>query len=78
MKNINDGLLNTSQYLAKQLKLLRKEQGLTQKQLAKLLNVSLYSIKKLEKGEIPKKLSVNILMDIHYNFGITPSQMLNL
>lgn len=57
------------------LKWLREKHGLTQRQMAKRLNTSLYTISKLEKGELPPRLSVEFLMTIYDVFGVHPKRL---
>ena len=54
---------------------LRQANHLTQKQMAKLLEISLYSLRRIESGTVPPKLDVDILFKIHETFGILPSRL---
>ena len=54
------------------IKLLRQKASLTQSQMAELLNISIYNLKKLESGAIPKRLSVEVVFKIMYIFKINP------
>lgn len=52
------------------LRFLRKKHGLTQKQLAKLLNVSTYCIQKAEQGIFADSLYVDTLWNICRQFHL--------
>ncbi len=61
---------------SKRLTLLRKQNGLTQKEMTKILEISVSTLSKIEKGELPPRLSVEILFQIHDHFGIPPHKQL--
>lgn len=71
-------LQEITERLAKNIKSLRIENGLTQKQMAKRLNISVYCLRKTEKAELPKTLTHKTLIDICEIFGKTPSEMLEM
>ena len=75
---IKEYLKETAERLAKNIKSLRTENGLTQKQMAKKLNISVYCLRKMEKAELPKTLTHKTLIDICEIFGKTPSEMLEM
>ena len=52
---------------------LRKKNGLAKKDMAKLLGIGVGSLTKIEKGELPQRLSANIIYRIYKEFGIKPS-----
>lgn len=52
---------------------LRKHYGISKKKMAELLWIGIWSLNKIEKGEIPTRLSVEILFDIHKCFGACPA-----
>ncbi|MFR1435656.1 MAG: helix-turn-helix domain-containing protein [Acutalibacteraceae bacterium] len=54
---------------------LRKSYGYTQKQMADRLDISLYQLRLLEKGVLPKNLSTAILFRIHDVFAIHPKDL---
>ena len=58
------------------IKRIRKQFHLTQKQFANKLGVSLYVVRKLEHNIIPPQLTVGILYSIYENFDVSPSKML--
>lgn len=55
-------------------KWLRKHYGLSKKRMAELLKISIKTLNKIENGELPPKLSSNILLNIYYYFGIRPNE----
>lgn len=54
---------------------LRKHNGLSKKEMAKKLNISIKTLNKIENGELPEKLSVEIVFDLYEHFGITPKTL---
>ena len=51
---------------------LRKVNNLSLKEMSEILNISTYSIKKIEKGLLPSRLKVSVLFKIQKYFGISP------
>ncbi len=51
---------------------LRKRHGLTKKEMAKTLGISVGTLNKIEKGELPPRMSVEIVFNIYQHFGIHP------
>ncbi len=62
--------------LCDNIRLLRERAGLSQREMAKRLGVSIRSISMLEKGSVPKRLSCEILFKLHLKFGINPTDLL--
>lgn len=56
---------------------LRIERKLTQVQMAEILDISVRSLRMLEKGVTPKRLSCKIIFDIFDEFGENPKDMFN-
>ena len=54
--------------LCKNIYFLRKKNGLTQREMAERLNISLYSLRMIERGIIPKNLSCEILYYLQLHF----------
>ena len=52
---------------------LRKSRGLTQQQMAQLLHISVGYVRRLERGEVPPRLTVEILQYVYISFGISPA-----
>ena len=50
---------------------LRKKNGLTQKQMAKIMGTSVYSIRLLEHGVMPEQLPYTVLYPLHEYFGVS-------
>ena len=72
MKNNNEAW----EFLTHNIIWLRKQLGYSRKKMAEVLEIGTGSLAKLEQGEIPPRLSANILFVIHYRFGIRPSDLL--
>lgn len=56
-------------------KWLREHHHLTKKQMAKILDISISSLNKLESGTIPPRLGIKIIINIYNNFGIYSEDM---
>lgn len=69
-KNIKDERNNFINNIA----YLRKKNGLSKKEMANVLNISVYVLNKIEKGELPKKLSVEIVFNLQKYFKISPEK----
>lgn len=54
----------------KNVKLLREREGLTKKEMAKICGIGIASLEKLERGIMPKRLSVGILFALAQYCGI--------
>lgn len=59
------------------IKWLRRQHGLTRKQMAEILKIGIWSMDKLEKGEIPPQLSIDVFFAVQKYFGISPSAQLS-
>ena len=55
---------------------LRKKYGLSKKKMAELLGIGLWSLNRLERGEIPPRMTIDILFAVQKHFGISPSAQL--
>ena len=64
-----------AKHFCENVKELRKANGLSQKEMAQKLDISVNSLSMLEKGTIPPRLSVAIVIKIHKIFGVKPAQM---
>ena len=51
---------------------LRKKHNLSKTRMCNILKTSIHSLNKIEKGIIPKKLSLEVVFRIENHFGITP------
>ncbi len=56
---------------------LRKINNLSLKRMSEILNVSVYSLKNIEKGILPPKLKVDILFKVQSYFRISPQIILD-
>lgn len=59
--------------IAENIKWIRNKNNLTLDEMAKILETSTYSLKKLERGILPKRLGADILFKIQSYFNI-PAQ----
>ncbi len=55
--------------------ILRRTNNLSQKEMAKKLNIGVHTLNKIENGELPKRLGVKTLFLIEKHFNI-PASML--
>lgn len=55
-------------------KWLRHRHGLSKKRMAELLGIGLWSLNKIENGEMPPKLDIGIIVQIKNHFGIYPKE----
>ena len=62
--------------LAHNLLWLRKKYSYSQKTMAQLLGIGVGSLRKLEHGVIPPRLTVEFLEPLYFCFQITPSMLL--
>lgn len=53
---------------------LRKKYGFSKVKMAKLLGIGVGSLNKIEKGELPPRISVDVVFNIHKHFGILPKK----
>ncbi len=69
-KYINDEINNFINNIA----FLREKNGLSKKERANVLNISIYTLNKIERGELPEKLSVEIVFNLQKHFKISPEK----
>jgi transcriptional regulator with XRE-family HTH domain len=50
---------------------LRKKHSLTQAEMAKIMNVGVGTIRSLERGIVPPRLSADVLYSLHDHFHIS-------
>lgn len=55
---------------------LRKTFGYSKKKMAQIMGISVWSLNKLERGEIPPRLEVDVVVAIARHFGLMPSAQL--
>lgn len=58
------------------LRWLRRKNQLSQKAMAQLLGISVSSLRKLETGSLPPRLTISFLFQIQRHFHISPGDML--
>lgn len=63
---------NEWEIFSQNIKKIRKEQGLSKKSMAKRLKIGIQSLNKIENGELPPRLSVQIFFEIYKEFHIHP------
>ena len=56
---------------------LRKYHRISKKRMAKLLGIGVWSLNKIEKGELPPRLGINIVFAVEKHFGIRPTVQLS-
>ena len=57
---------------------LRKHNGLSKKEMAKRLEIGLWSLNKIERGELPPRLHCDIIFAVHHEFGIPYADLLSI
>ena len=57
---------------------LRKHYGLSKKEMAKKLGISRWSLNKIERGELPSNLKIDVLFCIRKEFGVFMSDVLSV
>ena len=55
---------------------LRKHHGLSKREMAKRLGIGLWSLNKIEKGELPPRLHCDILFAVQRVFGVSCEELL--
>ena len=71
--------MNTNQYIiafCNNVKRIRLERGLSKKEMAEKLNISVKSLSIIEGGSIPKRLSVQVIYTLCDEFEIKASEIL--
>ena len=56
---------------------LRKHYGLSKNEMAKRLGIGLWSLNKIEKGELPPRLHCDIIFTVYHVFGIPYADLLD-
>lgn len=55
---------------------LRRHYSFSKAKMARLLNISVWSLNNIEKGILPRKIDVSVLFHIQDLFGISPKDLL--
>lgn len=63
-------------HLANNLTYLRKENGISKQELADIMGVGLWTVTKLERGELPPRMKVEALFRIQHRFGVSVHRLL--
>ena len=68
---------NSDNFLAfaEHVKRIRKEAGLSQREMAVILGIGIPTLSKIERGILPSRLSCSVLFRIHQHFGIHPKNL---
>lgn len=53
---------------------LRKQYGLSKKEMAEILGIGVKTLDKIERGELPKRISTHVIFRIQDHFCIPPSK----
>lgn len=63
-------------FFCENIRYLRKIYGLSQKEMARRLNISVYMLRLIENGMLSPRLSYKVLYTIEDVFGLSPSAVL--
>ena len=55
---------------------LMESRGLSKKEMAKMMGISISSLSKIEKGEFPMRLGSRILCKMHESFSVTSDELM--
>ena len=55
---------------------LRKHYGLSKKEMAEIMGIGIGSLNKVERGEMPPQMKVDVLIRIYKQFGVSPERQL--
>lgn len=59
----------------KNISYLRKHNKLSKRKMAEILGIGVKSLNKIENGELPPRIGVNVFFKIEKNFGISPKNL---
>ncbi len=54
---------------------LREISGLSREEMAQRIGISVYSVKTIEQGRVPRTVRTKTLLAIFVSFGVSPSEM---
>ena len=63
--------------LCQNIKFLREKNNLTKAQMARVLQIGVNSLSKIEQGNFPPRISSEILFRLQYEFGVHPDDLLH-
>lgn len=62
-------------YLCRNIKYLRNVHKISKKEMASILGIGVKSLRLIEKGIVPSRLSSEVIFNLHKNFGVKYSDM---
>lgn len=71
----SDDSIKAFAFLSYNILWLRRHYGISKKKMASLLGIGLWSLNKIERGELPQRLSIEVLFTIRNQFGVLPSEL---
>ena len=71
--NINQDICN----FCNNVQLLRRSKGLSQRAMAEIMGIGIGSLRKIEYGILPPRLTVDVLFRLYCTFGISPQDLLS-
>jgi len=63
------------QVFCKNIRALRKREGLTQREMAAVMRIGVGSLRKIEVGVLPPRLGTDAIINLARNFHIKPSKL---
>ena len=63
------------QVFCKNMYALRKKNNLTQQQMARILGISIKSLRSVEKGSVPPRMKISVVYRIYNTFHLLPSEL---
>lgn len=55
---------------------IRAKYGISKKKMAELLEIGIWTLNKIERGELPPRADVCIFWNVYEHFGIPPAEQL--
>ena len=77
MKTENS-LSNEMKIFGKNIAYLRTKNNLSKTSMAKIMHVGMQTLNKIENGEIPKKMDIDVFDNVYKAFGIAPHEQLSI
>ncbi len=63
---------NEIKIFLKNIAVLRHLNSLTKNEMAKILKIGIVEVEKIERGELPPSITIEVIFEIHKHFGINP------
>lgn len=76
-KTIQEQSQQQLQQMMENITCLRKKHGLSKKQMAKILHIGVGTLNKIERGEIPPRITIDLFYCVHSYFHIDPRTLLS-